>query len=530
MSVLNRVRKYSRFCTGMGRFLKQPLSLETSRQIISNQLKTREEQFLNIVRKAIFENNRSPYLRLLKLAGYNFEDIKNLVVSNGIERSLGILADKGVYITFDEFKGYAKVVRNGSSFDFKESDFDNPFLSSYFDVHSGGTRSPGTRTMIDFDFLLQEAAQRAAVLDVYGLLQAPCILWFPILPGNAGVMNIFRQAKIGPAPIKWFSQVDKRTIRPSIQDQLGTAFMVYMGRFFGSNIPKPEYIDLKEADKIAEYLAAVINKFSQCSVWTYVNSAIRICIAANQRRINLKGVSFFISGEPITDIKLEEIASSGARAIPYFAFVEGGITAFGCANRHAPDDMHFLSNRMAVITRKKQLKDTHNAVDSLLFTSLLPESPKILLNTETGDEAVLSSRKCGCGLEKAGLSSHIQDIHSFEKFTCEGMTFMVSDFRRIAEEILPRKYGGSSTDYQIQEEYDPSGITFINIIVSPRVGQVNDTQLIKTVIQELGKAKSAARLMAQVWARADTIRIQHIEPIPTKRGKILSFTQKKVAL
>jgi len=523
MPALNTIRKYSRFCAGMGEFLKQTLSLEASRQIIRSQLENREEQFLNIVRKAIFENKRSPYLCLLDLAGYNFEDIKNLVVSNGMEKALGILADNGIYITFDEFKGNTRVVRKGRSFDFKESDFDNPFISSYFSVESGATRSPGTRTMIDFDFLLQEAAQRAVVLDAYSLLQAPCVLWFPILPGNAGIMNIFRQAKIGTAPIKWFSQVDRRTIRPSLQDQLGTLFMVYAGRFLGSSMPKPEYVDLKEAERIAEYLCGLLNKVGQCSLWTYVSSAIRICIAARKNNYNLEGLSFFVSGEPVTRVKLQEITSGGARAIPYFAFVEGGIAAYGCANPESPDDMHFMSNRMAVITRKRHSEHSHNTVDSLLFTSLLAESPKILLNVETGDEAVLSTRKCGCKLQDLGLLSHISEIFSFEKFTSEGMTFMKSDFARIAEEILPLKYGGSSTDYQIQEESDENGMTFVNVRVSPRVGKIDDIDLIRTVIGELGKGKHARRLMAGVWAQADTIRVLRTEPIPTKRGKIFSF-------
>jgi hypothetical protein len=523
MSVYKNIKKYYRFSTGLKKFLKETISLRQCEEIIKQRIEKREERFLNIVDKAIYRNAKSPYLKLLNLSGYTFEDIKDLVKRVGIEQTLSRLIKDGVYLTFEEFKGWEKVKRNGKVFDFREKDFDNPFLSSYFSVESGGTSSPGTRTMIDFDFLYQEAVNRAMALDIYGLRHAPCILWFPVLPGNAGVMNIFRQVKIDSPPIKWFSQVDERSIRPSIQDRFGTAFIVYMGRFFGSKMPKPEYIDLKEAHKIAEYLTSVVGNYLKCSVWTYVNSAVRICVAARERNLSLRGVTFFVSGEPVTRTKLNEIKSAGADAIPYYAFVEGGITAYGCANPDSPDDMHVLKDRIAVIVHKMKLKHSNDTIDALLFSSLLPESPKILLNVDTGDHGVMRSRRCGCGFEDIGFSDHISGIKSFEKLTSEGMTFMIDDLIHIAENVLPVKYGGSSTDYQVLEDANGDGMSFINIAVSPRIGPVNESDLIKTVIQELGKGKDSRRLMAEVWSKAGTIRVKRMDPVPTKRGKIFSF-------
>ncbi len=523
MSAYQNIKKYYRFSTGLKRFLKGTLSLKQCKEIIRQRIEKREERFLNIVEKAIYNNARSPYLKLLNLSGYTFEDIKALVKSIGIEQTLSRLVKDGVYLTFEEFKGWKQVKRNGKVFDFREEDFDNPFLSEYFYVKSGGTTSSGTRTMIDFDFLYQEAVNRAMVLDIYGLRQAPSVLWFPVLPGNAGIMNIFRQLKIDSPPVKWFSQVDERSIRPSIKDRFGTAFIVYMGRFFGSKMPEPEYVDLKEAHKIAEYLTSVVGNYLKCSVWTYVNSAVRICVAARERNLSLRGVTFFVSGEPVTRKKINEIKAAGADAIPYYAFVEGGITAYGCASPDSPDDMHVLSDRMAVIVNKRKLKYSDNTVDALFFSSLLPESPKILLNVDTGDHGVMGSRRCGCGLENIGFSDHISGIRSYEKMTSEGMTFMVSDLIQIVEEVLPAKYGGNSTDYQALEKSNGNEMSFISIAVSPRVGPVNESDLVKTVIKELGKGRDSRRLMAEVWSKAGTIRVQRMDPIPTKRGKIFSF-------
>jgi phenylacetate-coenzyme A ligase PaaK-like adenylate-forming protein len=246
-------------------------------------------------------------------------------------------------------------------------------------------------------------------------------------------------------------------------------------------------------------------------------------VAARERDIGLSGVSFFVSGEPITQTKADEIKSSGADVVPYYAFAEGGIVAHGCANPGSADDMHILRDRIAVITHKKKPIYSNKTVDALLFTSLLPESPKILLNVETGDHGSINSRKCGCKFGDYGLSDHISNVRSFEKTTSEGMTFMVSDLIRIVEDVLPVRYGGSSTDYQVLEESNGLGSSFINIAVSPRLGPINHNDLKKVVIRELGKGEDSKRLMAQVWFDADTIKVTRMEPVPTKRGKIFPF-------
>ncbi len=528
MTILKDLKKYYRFCVGMRRFLAHTLSLEESRSLISKRMEIRGKLFLNLVEKAVYGNPKSPFLKLLDLVGYKFQDIVDLVKRNGIEKTLEKLSQDGVYITFDEFKGRTKVSRGGKSFEFSESDFDNPFLSSYFEVKSSGSTGPGTRTMIDFDFLSEEASYRAIVLDAYGLMDAPCILWFPILPGNAGIKNLFRQAKIGRVPIKWFSQVDKRSIRPTLKDRLGTSLSVYLGRLFGSNMPRPEYVDLTEAHRIAQYTADILRKRLKCSFFTYVNSAVRVCTAAREWNLDLKGVVFFVTGEPFSRTKLDEIESAGAKVTPYYAFVEGGNIAYGCANPSAPDDMHLLKDRIAVISHKRSLPYTNGTVDAFLITSLLPESPKILLNVEIGDYGLIHSRKCGCKLESYGFTDHLLNIKSFGKVTTEGMTFSVSDFTRIVEEILPGTFGGSSTDYQVLEESDQEGRLSVHLVVSPRVGSVDERYLLKTVLKELGKGSDSKRLMAEVWSQAETLKVRRIEPVPNLRGKISPFRSLKV--
>jgi hypothetical protein len=520
MNLLKDIKKSYRFCTGMKDFLSRPITAQQARPIVKDRLKNRSELFLDLIDKAVFSNPRSPYLKLLECAGYSRDGLITLVQNTDLETTLKQLAHDGVYLTFDEFKCSKNVIRNGRRFNFSRDDFDNPFLSSCFRVESGATSGPGTRSMIDFDFLAQEAENRAIVLDVYGLGDAPCILWFPILPGNAGIMNIFRQAKINNAPVKWFSHVDHRTIRPTLKNRLATLYAVYAGNLFGHRIPSPEFVKLNEAHEILDSIVDAIDKRSTCCIWTYVNSAVRICAAAKERGLDLEGAYFFVSGEPLTRLKHDEIRSVGGEAVPYFAFAEGGIMAYGCASPNAVDDMHLLTDRIGLISHSRKMDYCDDPITAFLFTSILPESPKILLNVETGDEGKIETRPCGCGFEQFGYSTHISHMTSFEKFTSEGMSFPASVLIRIVEEVLPKRYGGSISEYQVLSETIECSRTRIQINVSPRIGPINENDLIYAILNELEKEN---KLMAELWAQAGTIMVQRIDPIPTKRGKVFSF-------
>jgi hypothetical protein len=113
-------------------------------------------------------------------------------------------------------------------------------------------------------------------------------------------------------------------------------------------------------------------------------------------------------------------------------------------------------------------------VDALLGTSLLTSGPKVLLNTESGDCCAMVRRSCQCLYGALGLDTHLMHIRSFEKLTVEGMTFVKTDLLRILEEIMPARFGGGSTDYQLVEEPRAGGLSGLTLTVSPHVGAVDD--------------------------------------------------------
>lgn len=521
MSLPSRVAAYWRLAWGLRQFLREPLTLEQSREIIRQGLQDREQNLLAIVKRAIYDNEASPYLKLLAVAGCEYSDFEKMVRSDGVEPTLQKLREEGVYLSYEEFKGEREAVRGGKVFKFKESDFENPLLVSHLEARSSASRSAGTSLVLDLNRFYYKAAHNAVASATHGIWGKPVLLWMPILPSALGVIWMLELAKIGNPPVRWFSPVEAGKIKPALVKRLGTYYIVHAGRLFGTAFPKPEYVNLDEAHKIAEHMAEVLKRGQGCVLRSYTNSAIRVCQAASERKIDISGATFVVGGEPLTKAKLDKIEAVGADvAISYGATEAAGI-GLGCANPAAVDDVHLLKDVHALIQHRREPLFGGASVDAFLFTSLLAKAPKILLNVEIGDYGVIENRQCGCQLGEIGLTEHIYNIRSFDKLTGEGMSFAGTDLIRIMEEILPARFGGTSLDYQMVEEEDEQGQTRLSIIVSPEVGEMDDSALVRTVLAELSKGKDAQRLMTEIWAQAEMLRVKRMQPFVTVDGKLL---------
>ncbi len=521
MRQLNSMLMYWRLASGLRKFLSEPITLEQCHQIIKHGLEDREQNLLGVVKKTIYENKSSPYLKLLKLVSCEYGDFERMVRSDGIEPALAKLAKEGVYISIEEFKGKKEVARSGKTFSFKESDFDNPLLEQQFEYRTGGSRSPGSRMIMNLSRYYDYAAYNGVTLAAHGVWDSPVLLWLPILPSAAGLVTMFRLAKIGKPPIRWFSQVESEAVKPSLTKRLATYYVVYAGRLFRTKLPKPEYVSLDRAYEVADCMAGLLKEGRGCIVETYTNSAIRVCHAARERQIDISGSTFVVGGEPLTEAKLKEIRAAGAKAINMYGGADIGLIGFGCADPVAADDVHHFMDGRAVIQHRRQVPFGSIEIDAFLFTSLLPTTGKVLLNVESGDYGVIEKRDCGCKLGEVGFTNHIYNIRSFDKLTGEGMTFVGTDLLRIIEEVLPAKFGGSSIDYQIVEEEGEKGYTCMSVVVSPEVGAIDEDELIRTILAELSVGKDVQRMMAEIWAQAKTLRVKRMQPHTTTVGKLL---------
>jgi hypothetical protein len=524
MSLFNQLAAYWRLGGGLKAFQREPVTLEQSREIVKQGLQNREQNLLAIVKRAIYDNEASPYLKLLEVAGCEYGDFEKMVHSDGIEPALRKICEAGVYISIEEFKGKKEAVRSGKVFRFKESDFDNPFLVKHFEASSSASRSAGTTIKINLDRYYYYAAHDMIASDAYGILGSPVLVWMPILPSLAGLPTMLRLIKMGNPPVRWFSPVAARTIKPSLTKRLATYYAVYASRLFGTAFAKPEYVSFEQAYKVADCLAEVLKKGQGCIFWTLPSSAVRVCQAAVERQLDLSGATFAVAGEPLTGAKMKEIRAVGAKAINMYAAAETGVVGFGCAGQTAAsDDIHLLMDLHAVIQHRREAPFAGASVDAFLFTSLLSKVPKILLNAETGDYGVIESRRCGCKVGELGLTDHLYNIRSFDKLTGEGMSFVGTELLRIIEEVLPAEFGGASTDYQMVEDEDERGRTRLSILASPEVGEIDEAELVKTILAELRKGKDTQRMMAEIWSQAEMLRVKRQRPIMTAAGKLMTL-------
>lgn len=526
------MKKYLRFLFGFKKFLEGRMTpdqaIEFAMKALGERIKKREENFLNLMGKGVFGYPGSPYLQLLSHKKITFADIKKSVERDGLEITLEGLQAEGVYFTIEEYKGKTKVARNGITFDVREKDFDNPFLSAAYEVRSGATRSAGTRIRIDFDYLVQRSFYDAFLLNIHDALTSPIANWFPVFPGAPGINSSLRFARIGNPPKRWFSQVDGDHLKVNWEKRWGTNYIIYMGRLLGVPLAKPEFVDLNNAYAVAKWASDVLNDHQNCVVYTFASSAVRVCIAAKENNLKIRGTRFLVTGEPLTPHKKKEIAEVGAQAVPIYGISEAGVIAAGC-NQDFPesDHCHTFKDTIAITNYKRGVSYRDNEVDSLLFTSLLYESPKILLNVEMGDYGTISTGSCPCSFGNLGFDHHISNIRSFEKLTGEGVTFVDTDFIRIVEELLPQKFGGESTDYQLIEHENSNGLTHLDLLVSPKVGPIDEQAVVDTFIQLLRNSEDSPESWAQsgtvMWTQADILRVKRDKPVPTKRGKILPF-------
>jgi len=525
MQFISKAKQYWHFTTGLRSFLKDTISLEEAKKIVKWRMANREKLFLSLIKKGIYGYKKSPYLKLLNLAQCEFTDIEKMVKKRGIESTLRKLKEEGVYISFEEFKARKPTVRSGKVFHFKEADFDNPYLSSYYETTSSGSTGAGTRTTIDLEFLKQQAPYYALRLAVTGgnIQKSPYGFWHPILPANTGLWSLLVLTRIGKTPARWFSQVDRREVQATWRSKVLTDYVISMGRLYGINLPKPVFVDLSKASIIARWIRKMIKVHSGCFFGTMVSSAVRICAAAKREGSNLAEAIFFVVGEPLTEAKFTSIESTGAKAVPGYGLTELMCVSGGCPGRTFIDDVHLFNDAVALIQYPRRLAVSELTVNSFFFTSFLSASPKILLNVEVDDCGVVEERKCGCLLDDLGFTTHLRNIRSFSKLTSEGMTLQGTDVMRIVEQVLPKKFGGDSTNYQIVEEENKNGLTRISILADPNLGPISEVAIREVFLQEIRKVS----VTHDVWQQAGTVQVKRLSPIPGRTGKIMPLRVKE---
>lgn len=485
--------------------------------MIARRLAERESSFLGWVGRVVFELGLEPYRSLLAAARCERGDLERLVTAEGLEPALARLRGEGVWVSYDEFKGRLPIVRDGRELGGGPGAFDNPLVAGGFEVRTGGSTGRPARVMVDLAELSSRAPNLSLSDEVHGIAGAPWALWFGTLP-DSGLNSVLARVPYGSFPERWFVPLVADAIRRPLRMRVANDLAVRIARALGVGVPWPEPVALTDAVRIARWLAARVSQSGRAVLRAYVSLGLRVAQAARAEGIDLSGAVISGGGEPPTETKVAEIERSGARFLPSYSFSEAGPVALPCARPCEVNDLHLLTDRLALVQADRPVGET--SVPAFLFTSLLPTAPKLLLNVESDDYGVVERRSCGCGLEAAGYAVHVRRIRSFGKLTGEGMTLVGSDLLRLLESELPRRFLASAADFQLQERESPGGLTRLHFVVSPRV-RAGDDELLEALRRGLAGGTPASSLARAIWREAESVVIERREPDWTARGKLL---------
>jgi hypothetical protein len=294
--------------------------------------------------------------------------------------------------------------------------------------------------------------------------------------------------------------------------------IAWTSRLAGVPMPTPEYTPVDAPLRIVEWMEKTLREGAVPHLWGYSSSVVRLCRSAEEAGVDLAGARFTITGEPVTGARLAAIHRVHGDALPDYGSVDsGGSISYGCLSPQAPDEVHVLSDLNAVI----QTDGPPFPKGALLVSSLRPTTPFILLNVSMGDRATITERSCGCPLETLGWRTHLHTIRSYEKLTAGGMTFEDIDVVRVLEEVLPRRFGGGPTDYQLIEDDADDGQPRLRLLVHPAIGPVDPVAVSSAFLDAIGGEYEKKQHMADQWRHAGFLRIDREAPRSSGSGKIL---------
>lgn len=510
----------ARYASGLRRFLREPLTRDEARALVTAGLEARGENFLRLLDSAVFRRKRSPYSALFRLAGIEAGDVARLVRDDGVEAALGRLYDAGVYVGLDEFKGRRPIVRPGLELEVDPGDFDLPLPGRAMPGRTGGSRGPARRVLVDLDHRLHQAAYHSLTMEAFALDGRPLAVWRAAPPAFAGIGAVVTHAKLGIVFDRWFSQTRLTPRGGLAREYLFTVATLLAGRTTGRRLPFPRHVPVGEAQPVARWLAEKKAEGPPAYVSTTASSGVRACLAALESGLDIEGTFFRLGGEPFTPAKARVFERAGCVAVGNYSLTEAGRVGIPCADPAALDDYHIATDKLALIRRDRPIGRDGSSVGAFMLTTVGPSCPKLMINVDTGDYGTLVERDCRCPLGLLGLRLHAVGVRSYEKLTSEGMTFTGVDLGDLVDEVLPRRFGGHPTDYQLVEE-EVDGLPRISVVASPRIGALDDAAVIETVIECLRDGERVHRMMADVWRVAETLRVVRREPHETPGAKVL---------
>ena len=315
---------------------------------------------------------------------------------------------------------------------------------------------------------------------------------------------------------RWFAI--SGSLRHSGHYRAVTFATVLTARLSGARVPFPRYLGPNDFAPVAAWIARRRAEGVSLAVYSSASMAVRIAAAAMELGWDIRGALFFTGGEALTAAKRAAVEAAGAGAVPVYWIHEIGPIGMAC-RRLAGNSVHHFRDSSAVIACPRPAPLSGVEVNSLAFTTLLPSSPRFLINAEMDDAGDLRESACDCAFSRASLGATIHDVFSYGKLTGHGMTLVGTDVLRVLEERMPARLGGRPGDYQLVER-EGAAQTQIVLRVSPRVGLSSPTRARECFLEEIRGFVGGA-VASRVWDHAGGVEVHIAEPYVTRSGKVL---------
>lgn len=524
---LGRLRQTARLGLTARGFLGTPIDLEQARSKVRQRVARRDDNFLAAVRTLVYGVAESPYRSLLDWAGCERGDLEAHVRTHGVDATLELLRDGGVYVTTDEFRGRTPIVRNGFELEASPADFDNPFLLGRgVGAATSGSSAAPRRVLMDWRGLAEDAADNLFLFEAHEMRELPLALWLSAPPGVAGIHALLVNAKRAHPPERWFTPVVPGLPGTSGVARIASAGLPLVARSVGMRFPRPEPVPVEEAGVIARWLAEQIALRGSAVVRTSASGAVRVAEAAARSGVGVEGGKALVGGEPLTPARRRALEAAGLTPVSFYGAAEIGLVGGGCARPANCDDIHIFTDRLGVTVLRQELARPGLSVESLLYTTLTLNAGVVLLNAEIGDHATLERRSCGCLLGELGLDVHVSDVRSHAKLTGEGMALLGGELEDAVSACVERA-GGGPNDFQFWERSDDAGTRLV-LAVDPDV-PIDERAFVESVLEELERRALAGRLVAEAWRAAGTFELVRQRPQPNATLKLLPVARAEQA-
>jgi hypothetical protein len=516
MTVQEMIRHYMALVTGLHHYLKTPVGKEPE-SLLREQLANRKNLWLDTVRRVVFDDPDHPYYKMFGLAGCTVPDLVESVRNKGLESTLSDLRDSGVYLSHDELKGKAPIVRSGREISSDKTSFDNPDIKSGVQTSSGGSRSEGTKITVGTACRLHWDAYYQFNIRALDLSERVQLQVKPVLPAGAGLGCCISYTRLGCPVQKWFAFGGP--LEDSFHFRILTHFLVLVSRFHAVRTPFPSHLPQNDFSPAASLIAELRSRGQFSAVGCFTSPAVRIVSTALDKGLDIRGTLFLVSGEALTSAKRELIESAGCEVLSRYHIAEVGPIGYGCRSMNKGNSVHLFSDSVAAINYRQPAPLSDVEVNSLYFTTLLPSAAKILINADMDDVGNIEQANCDCLWCRFGFDKQISDIHSVGKLTGYGMSLVGTEIVQILEGKLPARFGGSPADYQLVEE-EGKGETQLTLRVGLRVQGCSAEEIRDFFLEEIRDCY-AGRLASRVWSHAEALRVTRGEPFVTPSGKVL---------